>query len=118
MRRSRSRRRRLPSLEARRRQPAPVRPSHPLRAPVGDHGRLAADLVAKNRPGKPYDPVGAGRDARTVGDADARHTEAIEAFVDVPLVLQVEVSRALVEEEDAGLAVERAGEEDALLLPA
>ncbi len=51
-----------------------------------------------------------------MGDDEARDGERRERGVDRPLVLQVEVRGALVQDQDPGAAVERAGDPHPLLL--
>ena len=62
--------------------------------------------------------IGARHDLRPVRDTDPGHGEAPETRVDLPLVLNVEVSGALVENEDFWLSIECASQQDPLLLPA
>ena len=51
-----------------------------------------------------------------MGDDETRDGELRERGVDRPLVLQVEVRSALVQDQDPGAAVERAGDQHPLLL--
>ena len=66
-----------------------VRPLHLLHALVGDHSWLFFSALPPNRLCDHYDPVCASRDIRPVCHADARHTEAMETLVNVPLVVEV-----------------------------
>jgi hypothetical protein len=50
-----------------------------------------------------HDPVGAALHIGAVRDADAGHPKPAQAHVDQPLILDVEVRGALVEEKDVGL---------------
>src|SRR5207302_2624314 len=58
------------------------------------------------------------RYVRPVGDTNPRHAEAAETLSDSSFILQIQVCRALVQEEDARLAVEGTGEKHSLFLTA
>src|SRR3954447_13759889 len=66
----------------------------------------------------PQDCIGSVHHLRPVGDTYARYVEAPEAIIDLPLFIDVEVRRALVEEENLRLSVERPREQHSLLLAA
>src|SRR5437764_10575571 len=72
------------------------------------HGRLGLS--------HPQDMICPATDLRPVGYADTRHVEVFEAFIDIFLVLDVQVCRTLIEKQDARLSIERPREQYPLLL--
>ena len=69
-------------------------------------------------PVDPEDPVGFGCYFRTVRDIDPRHRELLQIAVDLRFLVEVQVSRAFVEEKNLRLAVKGARQQQALLLSA
>src|SRR3954449_9926985 len=69
-----------------------------------------------HRGANPQDLVGAVHDLRAMSHADSGYTNFPEPPIDFALLLDVEMSRTLVQEQDLRLLVERAGEPHALFL--
>ena len=62
------------------------------------------------------DLIGASHHLRPMRDTDPRDSKSSETLVDVPLVLDIQVSRALVQKEDFWLPIQRAGQQHSLFL--
>ena len=85
---------------------------------IGNRMQRGSLRVPHQGPCDPQNTICAAAYLWSVGHANARHLETFEAIIDVFLVVNVQMRRALVQKEDSRLSIECSREHHSLLLSA